>query len=47
MLELEEVIYYWKDRLLPHPPMTSKHWPDVVKDTISYLEQLQNLKKGA
>lgn len=45
MLDLEELIYYWKDRLLEHPPITPLPWREVVTSTIAYLEWIKNIKK--
>ena len=45
MIDLEELIYYWKDRQLEHPPITPLPWREVVTATIAYLEEL-NKKKG-
>jgi len=45
MSELEELIQYWKERLLPHPPITSRDWHDTVSATVAYLERLNELWK--
>lgn len=45
MTELEELIEYWKSRLLEHPPMTSRNWGETVRATIAYLERLNDLWK--
>lgn len=47
MTELEELIYYWKGRLLEHPPITSRDWKETVRATIRHLEELQKIKGGA
>lgn len=47
MTELEELIYYWKDRLLEHPPITSRDWKETIRATIRHLEELQKIKGGA
>ncbi len=47
MIDLDELIYYWKDRLQEHPPIGSLPWREVVTATIAYLQELENLKKGA
>ena len=46
MTELEELIQYWKDRLLEHPPITGQPWKETVRATIAYLERLKDLWKG-
>jgi len=45
MSDLEELIEYWKGRLLPHPPITSREWHETVRATIAYLERLKDLWK--
>ncbi|MBA7643197.1 hypothetical protein ES703_50916 [subsurface metagenome] len=43
--ELEELIQYWKDRLLENPPITSRDWKETVRATIACLEGLNELWK--
>jgi len=43
--DIEELIQYWKDRLLEHPPITSRDWKDTIRATIAYLERLNDLLK--
>ena len=43
--ELEELIQYWKDRLLPSPPIAGRPWKETVLATIAYLEELK-IRKG-
>ena len=43
--DLEELIQYWKDRLLEHPPSTGRDWKETVQATIAYLERLKDLGK--
>ncbi|GAI69164.1 unnamed protein product [marine sediment metagenome] len=43
--DLEELIQYWKDRLVQHPPITSRDWKETVQTTIAYLERLNELWK--
>ncbi|MBA7679422.1 hypothetical protein ES703_87714 [subsurface metagenome] len=43
--DIEELIQYWKDRLLEHPPITSRDWKDTIRATIAYLERLNLLWK--
>lgn len=45
-MTLAELINYWKARQKSHPPMTPARWQDVLSDTVAYLEELQDLKKG-
>jgi len=42
MENIEELIIYWKDRLSKYRT-PALHWQ--VRDTIKYLEELQELKK--
>ncbi|MBA7659673.1 hypothetical protein ES703_67660 [subsurface metagenome] len=46
MTDLEELIYYWKDRLQQHPPISPLPWREVVTSTIAYLQELEKIKKG-
>ena len=43
MTDLDELITYWKDRLLEHPPISGKPWHQVVRETITALEELKKL----
>ncbi|MBA7610695.1 hypothetical protein ES703_17907 [subsurface metagenome] len=43
--DLEELIQYWKDRLLPNPPIAGRDWKETVRATVAYLERLNELWK--
>ncbi|MBA7661066.1 hypothetical protein ES703_69078 [subsurface metagenome] len=43
--DLEELIQYWKDRLLQHPPLSGRDWHETVRATVAYLERLKDLWK--
>jgi len=43
--ELEQLIQYWKDRQLEHPPSTSRDWKEILSETIKSLERLKKLEE--
>jgi len=44
-ISLKELIKYWEDRLLEHPPITSPPEKDIVNSTIGYLKELDKLRE--
>jgi len=54
MIEINELIIYFCDRLQPHPPISSLAWHEVCQSTLGYLNayrttttMLRNLANGA
>jgi len=47
MTELEGLILYWKDRLSSLPPWGRGQERGAIRNTIAYLEELQQIKGGA
>lgn len=37
MIELDQLIDFYRERLSEHPPISSLKWDDVVTSTITYL----------
>lgn len=46
MTALARLIQYWKDKRDDHTSEILLPWPRAVEDTITYLEQLEKLKRG-
>lgn len=42
MIDLDELIEYWQERQLEHPPLPSIAWPEAIEATVTYLEQFKD-----
>lgn len=40
IIKLSDLIQYWKDTQLSHPPTTPLPWAQVLTATVTFLEKL-------
>jgi len=45
MIELDDLITYWRDRQQLHPPITRFTWEDVIQSTAAYLIAFKQSKE--